>query len=367
MYGENNGAGAAGAAIGAGAAAGAGAAGDGQGAAGTGQAAGQGTGAGAAGSGAGAAQGAGAGGGAGDGAQAGAAGAGAAGASGAASASAGAGAGAGAGDAAGQGAAADWRKDLAGGDDKLQKHLERYTTLKDAIAAGFALKQDLSSGKYKRAEPPANATPEQLTAWRTENGLPAEGKGYLEGLPQGLVIGDDDKPIFESLANHLHAKNADPKYVHETIAWYNQFQQQEEARVQAADAENAKATEAALKTEWGADYQANVTLRAALIATAPAEVQEALKTARLADGTLLGEHPHISRWLVGLQREINPAATLMPTGMDNVKAVSDEIANFEKMMGDTNSDYWRGPKAEANQARYRELVSARDKLKARAA
>jgi hypothetical protein len=261
----------------------------------------------------------------------------------------------------------DWRKEVAGTDDKLLKRLERYQDPKAAVSALISLQNELSSGKYKRADPPANATPEQLNQWRTENGLPAEAKGYLENLPDGLVIGDDDRPIFEDFAASLHKVNADPKVAHATVAWYNGFQQKQEAAIAQADASNAAATQAALKQEWGADYQANVNLRAQILSTAPAEVQEAFKTARDADGTLLGEHPHISRWLVAMQREINPTATIIPAGIDAAKSLETEIASLKTLMAKPGSEYYKGPKSAAHQARYRELITAQAKLQTRAA
>jgi hypothetical protein len=44
-----------------------------------------------------------------------------------------------------------------------------------------------------------------------------------------------------------------------------------------------------------------------------------------------------------------------------------ELDGLRKMMGDQNSEYWKGPKAEANQKRYRELIDADQKMKAKAA
>lgn len=261
----------------------------------------------------------------------------------------------------------DWRKDFADGDEKIAKRLERYQDQKSAIKALVSLQNELSSGKYRRADPPKDATPEQLAAWRTENGLPAEAKGYLENLPEGLVIGDDDKPIFEDFVQSLHKVNADPKIAHEAIRWYNDFQQKQVAAVAQADAQNARATEAALREEWGPDYEANVNLRAQILSSAPAEVQDAFKTARLADGSLLGEHPHISRWLVAMQREINPLATLMPNAIGTAQQLESRLAELTKLMGNDNSDYWRGPKSDALQKEYRDLLVAQERMKSKAA
>ena len=35
---------------------------------------------------------------------------------------------------------------------------------------------------------------------------------------------------------------------------------------------------------------------------------------RTADGYRVGDDPHVLRWLAGLAREMNPAATLLPAG-----------------------------------------------------
>jgi hypothetical protein len=256
---------------------------------------------------------------------------------------------------------------VAGEDPKMLARLERYTDQKSAISALISLQNELSSGKYKRAEPPKDATAEQLTQWRTENGLPAEPKGYLENLPNGLVIGEDDRPIFESVAATLHGINADPKVAHAIVGWYNEFQQKEIAAIAQTDARNAAETKALLQKEWGAEYPVNAGLRAQILSTAPPEVQEAFKTARLADGSLLGEHPHISRWLVAMQREINPAATIMPSGTASLQSIEAEIADLRKLMGNSDGEYYKGPKAQIHQARYRTLITAQEKFKQRAA
>jgi hypothetical protein len=39
------------------------------------------------------------------------------------------------------------------------------------------------------------------------------------------------------------------------------------------------------------------------------------------------------------------------------------MAALEAKMGDSKSDYWKGPTAPQNQARYLELVEAKQKLK----
>ena len=86
-------------------------------------------------------------------------------------------------------------------------------------------------------------------------------------------------------------------------------------------------------------------------------------SARLPDGTALFNNPDVVRGFISMAREINPAGVVVPAGGgDPVKSVNEEIAEIEKIMG--TKAYI---KDEAKQARYRELIDARDKLQARKA
>ena len=84
------------------------------------------------------------------------------------------------------------------------------------------------------------------------------------------------------------------------------------------------------------------------------------------DGTLLGDSPNFARWVVSLGREMNPIGSVVPgSGTNAVQAVESEMAEIRKLMGDTNSEYWKGPKAAKMQDRYLELQRAMEKGKGR--
>ena len=123
-----------------------------------------------------------------------------------------------------------------------------------------------------------------------------------------------------------------------------------------------------LRAEWGAELRPNLNAVKNLLAGMPEAVVENLLSGRLADGSKIGDPPGIVKWLAGISRDLNPAATLVPAGSGNAgNSVNDEIASIEKLMGDRASDYWRGPKSSDIQQRYRDLVEARDRMKGRAA
>jgi hypothetical protein len=260
----------------------------------------------------------------------------------------------------------DWREQLAGGDEKELKRLQRFTSPLTLRKSHRALEQKLSSGELKKALGP-DATPEEVAAWRKDMGVPEKPDGYDLKFDNGLVIGEDDKPLVAAFLTAMHAENATPSQVKAGVAAYYKIQEQQQADRAQKDAEVRAAAEDDLRAEWGVEYRRNVGMVQALLATVPEEARDLFASARLADGTPMFSHPDMLRFFVGLQREINPAATLVPNTGNQAQTIDNELSDLKAKMGDRDSDYWKGPKAEAMQARYRALLDAKAKMAARAA
>lgn len=259
----------------------------------------------------------------------------------------------------------DWRARMAGDDKKALGQLERYGSPQDVYKKARELEAKLSSGEYER-KLPKDATEEQVKAWRAERGIPESPDGYKIELPNGVVLGESDKPLIESFTKSAHAKNWSNQQVNEALAWYTEQQDQAAAAQAEQDREFQNQSRAVLVEELGADYKRTVTSVNNMLATWPKDVAESVLTARGPDGRLLGDNPAFIKQLASVARELNPAATLLPAGgSDGIKGIADRIADIEKMMGDRSSDYWRGPKSDAIQAEYRDLIDAREKMNAR--
>jgi hypothetical protein len=255
-----------------------------------------------------------------------------------------------------------WRADIAGADDKAIKALERFATPQDLAKSYFEAQAKIRSGEL--AKPlPKDATPEQVAEWRKGNGIPEKPEGYFEKLPNGLVIGEDDKPMFDAVATKLHARNVPPEVIHDLAEWYYGSQNENIRAQQAADAAAKPALEDALRETWGADFKANANVYASYIAGAPKEVQDTLKSARDAEGNFILYKPEVVSWLVAQAREINPAAHITPSGNEGtVQSIQGEIDSIEKFMRTDRTAY---NKDEAKQARLRQLYEARIKLQKR--
>jgi hypothetical protein len=241
--------------------------------------------------------------------------------------------------------------------------LARYSSEESVIDALLAAQNKIASGSLKSALP-EKPTPQELADWRTENGIPATAEEYDTTLPDGMVVGEFDKPVVDAFTKKAHELNLPPAAVKETLAWYFKNQEQQAIELRSADLATSAATTAELREKWGSEYPLNINLVDGFLSTAPAGLKEQLNGARLADGTPLMADSKALIWLADLARAANPTATIIPgAGMTTLQTVEGELENITKLMADRESDYWKGPKAEGMQARYRTLVETKNKIK----
>lgn len=275
-----------------------------------------------------------------------------------------------------QGFPADWRAQLAGDDKTALAQLDRFASPAELHRSYRALQQRLSSGELRATLAP-DASDEQRAAWRKENGLPEKPEGYVEklALPDGVVLADADKVVVSDFAAKIaHKHGLSQSQVNDVVGWYYGVQDAQALAREEADLAYHRTHDDALRAEWGADYRPNVNAVSNLIARMPGGLGERLLTARIDDPAKpgaswrLGDDPHFIRFLAQVERELNPAATLVPAGAgDGAKALADRKAELQVQMRDRSSDYWRGPRAEAMQQEYRDIVAAEERIQKRSA
>jgi len=262
--------------------------------------------------------------------------------------------------------AADWRTEFAGEDAEALKRLARFPDKQAMWKSYRAMEQRMSSGELKKALP-EGASPEELATYRKENGLPDKPEAYVEKLelPNGVVIGEADKPVVASFAEAALAGNVDPKAFNGLVAKYYEMQDKQRVEMENADAAFKQSSEDALRAEWqGADYRQNLTAIQNMMAGWPEGLATRVLAGRTPDGRKLGDDPVFVRQLAVLSRELNPAATLVPVGTTNpAKGVTDELASIRQMRRE-NPDKYEADKQ--LQARELELIDADLKMKRRA-
>lgn len=230
----------------------------------------------------------------------------------------------------------DWRQKFAGDDQDALKQLDRFKSPLDLAKSYRELQKKLSSGDAKakpNGPPPKDAAPEQVAAWRKENGIPETPEGYKVELPNGVVFGEADKPLLGSFTAHAHARNWSPQLVNEAMEWYADFSSKQSVELQKRDDQAKFDGMNNLIAEWGLEYTRNKQAIVNYLGTVPNGLGQQILEARGADGNKLGNTPAMLQWLADLANMANPMASLVPPGTHDVgKTLAAERDGLLKQM-----------------------------------
>lgn len=256
---------------------------------------------------------------------------------------------------------ADWREHLAGGDDAALKQLQRYASPNDVWKKAKSLESRVSAGEL-RAVLPKNASAEQLTEWRKQNGIPEKADGYDLGAASGK-FSDETKSFLDKALPVLHNAHLNTDQTKAVLKFLNDNVLDTKASRAQADRDAEEAGNEELRGEWGAEFKRNISIiHAVLDKSADPKFKDAVLNARDGEtGKPLASDPRWLKMLLGIGLVDNPAGKLVPNAGGNpMKGVEERIAEIESKMG--TKAYTNDEKM---QAEYRELIDVRDKLKSR--
>lgn len=264
-----------------------------------------------------------------------------------------------------------WRDDLAGADKAFRKTLDRFESPAALARAYKELTTRLSSGDLKSTKPPPDsATPEQVAAWRIEQGLPSNAAAYVEGLQfgDGTVPGEAEQAMLASFAEEAVKGRWTADQYNQAVGWYFALQDRLAAERDHGDAAFKHDASADLMREWGHDYGANRNAVAQFFDRSfPADFREALLTARLPDGRVLANHPVFNRAILDVAKSLNPSGTVLPNASGGgLSGVESRIAEIEGRYlraphgSDLWKSYWTGDLGARMQQEYRGLLATRE-------
>jgi hypothetical protein len=255
-----------------------------------------------------------------------------------------------------------WRAKIAGEDPKEIARLERFKEPADIYKSYRQLENKLATGALKSTTPfPDKGTADDQSAWRKEHGIPESADKYELKLPDGVVIGEEDRPIIDSFLKDAHAGNMTPEVVNQGLSWYYKNQiAAAEART-TLDKHVAKENNEKLRQDWGSDYQSNLQYINDILGDAGDDLRNSILNSRSPDGNPLASNPEFLNFLVRKAREINPIPTMVGQGATST-SVDNEIQTIKAEMAQKNSDYWKNSQ---KQKRYQDLIQARDRLVAK--
>lgn len=258
-----------------------------------------------------------------------------------------------------------WREEYSGDDEKKLQFLNRFTTPNALIDKIMEQDKLIRSGGHKTSKLPEDASDEQKSAYRKEQGIPEKPDGYYDAMPEGFVLGEDLKEGTQDYVQAMHDMNAPPEFVAKSLEMLQAHEEAIQQNVEKLDAEKAEASKALLKEEWRSDYEGNMNaLRNFLDMNFDSETRELFESARLGDdeGTPLLAHAGAVKALVKMQRELNPHAT-RASGQTagDLSSIEAEIDRFNKE--EVGKGDWY--KNEKKQAEYRSLLEAKERYKSR--
>lgn len=274
----------------------------------------------------------------------------------------------------------DWRakfaEHVAAGDKKAaEREMKRLERIADP-AAVYGMYRELEA-KFSQGGltkiPGKDASEDEIKAFHKALGVPDDPKGYVENLslPNGVTLGEQDKAIAGDFAAAMHKAGAPQSVMNEAYSWYLKNQEMQAAAIDRQDDDNKMQSLQALKEEWGPAFQRNTNAISSLFAYAPggADMQNdgalfnRLLGGRMADGRIIGDDPDMVKFLVAIAKEVNPVATVVENSDGSGKGIDDEIKEIETLMRTDRRSYDKDLK---KQARYLELIGAREKHRARA-
>ena len=257
---------------------------------------------------------------------------------------------------------ADWRDTVSKGDAKILARMGRYASPAAAMEALVAAQNRISAGELKPVLG-KNATPEQVKEYREALGIPETPDKY--DLGKDIKIEGMDPTLLGEVLKEAHESNQTPDQVKATLKAWSKISQSVKEQQYESDVNIQKTSEDALRAEWGTEYRRNINIiHGMLDGAASPGLKDAIMGGRLADGTPIGSSPDALKFLVGLALIQNPTGVVVPGSEANpMKGVEEELAKIDQTMKTNRTTY---NKDEKMQARYRELLVAKEKLKPRA-
>ncbi|EIP99335.1 hypothetical protein OpiT1DRAFT_03849 [Opitutaceae bacterium TAV1] len=216
-----------------------------------------------------------------------------------------------------------WAKALGGNEAWESK----YTSLKAVLGAHNSLETML--GRDHVAIPTENAPPEEWSTFFAKVGRPEKPEGYEMKRPDGVPdeVWSDDRA--KAFAEEAHKLGLSKKQAHALVAWQTAGVTAEIAAAQ----EKLASDTAALKAEWGADYDKNSIMAKHAIAK--------LAGADALNDSALTTHPVFVRIMAKVGAALFEGAGNLPGGRDQQgRFTGDPKTEIAKINGDKNDPYW---------------------------
>lgn len=210
-------------------------------------------------------------------------------------------------------------------DKAVRKFASRSLTIADLAKRAFEGEQEIS----KRIKPPGKkATEDDIKKYHKAIGVPEDTSGYEIMPPEHL-----DEETFESepvqerigvFLDVMHKSGAPKQATEAALDVYWLMEAEAKAAQEKSDQDAIDAAEAAMRKDWGEDYDRNVALGAAYF-----EKQGGIELGQLEleDGTLLESHPAFIKFGATAGRRMGEGDLQMGLGGTDAGADLEKLSN----------------------------------------
>jgi len=222
-------------------------------------------------------------------------------------------------------------KSLIPEDFKEEKSLQNFQNMNDFVKS-YLHSQKLV-GADKIPVPNKMATDEDWNAVYERLGRPETPDGYKYELPKETKL---EESTLKAFSEEAHKLGLLPKQAQGIINYYNSMAEQSEQAAQVNEEAARASAEAELRKEYGPAYDLKIAQARNLATNSLGS--DFLKNTKLADGTVLGNHPQVVRAFADLASKMSEDS-MVPgesTSAMTVKEIDSEIESLTQ----PGSAYW---------------------------
>ena len=214
---------------------------------------------------------------------------------------------------------------------KEEKSLQNFSNMDDFVKS-YLHSQKLV-GTDKIPVPNKMATDEDWNAVYERLGRPETPDGYKYELPKETKL---EESTLKAFSEEAHKLGLLPKQAQGIINYYNSMAEQSEQAAQVNEEAARASAEAELRKEYGPAYDLKIAQARNLATNSLGS--DFLKNTKLADGTVLGNHPQVVRAFADLASKMSEDS-MVPgesTSAMTVKEIDSEIESLTQ----PGSAYW---------------------------
>ncbi len=228
-------------------------------------------------------------------------------------------------------------------DDKAKKQAVRYNTIEDMAKGVLGLRQKISEGGV--GKPGKDADEVEIAEYRKANGAPETSEGYkFPDFPEGEDT-EENQAARKEWQEVFHKHHMSEEAVQDILAKYGEDVVAAQEILTAGDKQFTEDSEAQLRKDWGANYDANKSFAEVAAKEVLGEDFEDFKMVQTLDQKFILDHPVLLRGLSNIGREMSEGGLGAPISDSNRESLEDKADGYREKAKAAQA---KGNTAEAN-------------------